>query len=143
MKYEFCSREWLAAVHGMIRERVRLAAQTESGISFSICEVFHNAPPHIAADKEGRVAWHCYVTNGNVSFGHAEVNDTQIKVIGDYADFVPVARYNTMGDPERVAEFGAMTQRLLEENRAELIGSAAGRPASIGSFHDAIAQITA
>jgi hypothetical protein len=103
MKYEFASPAWCAAMHGLIAERVATEAKTRPDLVMSICEVFTDAPPHLA-DADGKVAWSCVVDGAEIDFRCSERDDVRVKVVGDYAAILPLGRYETRGDPDRAKD---------------------------------------
>jgi hypothetical protein len=143
MKYEFLSRPWFAALHAIICEKALVAAKSDPNFSFSICEVFVGAPAELVNTAGGKTAWHAIVRGATVEFGLAERDDVDFKAIADYAKVVPLARYDTMDRPERVAELQSMALALTQSGGLTAIGnppSANGGP--MAKLHDAIAQLT-
>jgi hypothetical protein len=144
MKYEFASPAWCAAMHGLIAERVATEVKTKPDLALSICEVFTNAPPHMA-DADGKVAWSCVVDGANIDFRPSERDDVRFKVVGDYAAILPLGQYETRGEPDRARELAAMAAKVRESGAMTTITS--GAPAKpdaqpLTSVHDAIARLT-
>ena len=141
MKYEFASREWCAALHGLIAERAAWEVKTKPNLAMSICEVFTDAPAHLA-DAGGKVAWSCVIEDGKVDFQTCERDDVKFKVFGDYTAILPLGQYDTRGDPERAAALGAMAAKVLESGGMRTTGERIANPQAITSIHDAIARLT-
>ena len=144
MRYEFASPAWCAALHGLIAERVATEVKTKPDLTMSICEVFTNAPPHLA-DGDGKVAWSCVVDGPNVDFRASERDDVRTKVVGDYAAILPLGRYETRGEPDRAKALAAMAAKVREAGAMRTITDGApARPGAqaLTSMHDAIARLT-
>lgn len=141
MRYEFASPAWCAALHGLIAERVVWEVKEKPNLSMSICEVFTDAPAHLA-DANGRAAWSCIVTCHTIDFRRTERDDVRFKVIGDYATILPLGRYDTRGEPTREAELARMAIGAVESGRMKLIGELTSNDQAITSIHDAIARLT-
>lgn len=140
MTYEFLSPGWLAALHGIISERVTQAAKAEPDLTFSVCETAHRPPAHLSADG-GALSWCCKVVGGAVTFSTQADDDVDLRVVGDYHALASLAPLDTAGDPAREADLRQRCDALVAAGRIVVIGAAV-RPASIGSFHDAIARLT-
>ena len=141
MKYEFASREWCAVLHGLIAERAAWEVKSKPNLAMSICEVFTNAPAHMA-DADGKVAWSCVIEDGRVDFQIRERDDVKFKVVGEYAAILPLGQYDTHGDPARAAELGTMAAKALESGGMKTTGERIANPQAITSIHDAIARLT-
>ena len=142
MSYEFASPLWMAALHGIIVERVAQELPAKPDLVMSICEVFYGAPPHIAGPA-GETAWSCLVRGGAVDFRMAARDDVAVKVRADYSATVPLGRYVVGGDPVRQAELAAMGAALTAAGKLERIGERPPPERALSSIHDAIARLTA
>lgn len=141
MRYEFGSTEWLAALHGIIAERTEALSPSNPRLWMSTCEVFTNAPGHLADDK-GNIAWSCVVENGTVDFQRAE-RDLRYKVIADYDAVLPMAQYDTLGKPERRSVLMAMIKELLDSGTmTRPFGTRSDDPDAFPKLHDTIAKLT-
>lgn len=140
MTYEFLSPGWLGALHGIISERVSQAAKAEPDVSFSVCETARQPPAHLSADGAA-LSWCCKVACGAVTFSTQPDDDVDLRVVGDYDALASLATLDTAGDPAREDDLRRRGEALVAAGRIEVVGAAA-RPASIGSFHDAIARLT-
>jgi hypothetical protein len=142
MRYEFASPGWLAAIHGIISERAGQLIKETAGLRMSICEVFTDAPSHLA-DDAGRIVWSCVIDDGVVDFRLAERDDTRFKVTVDYAAVLPLGRFDTKGDPERQTELSRMSAELIEKGVMKVMGTRDSDPRAMPSVHDSIAKLTA
>lgn len=140
-KYEFAGPEWRAFMHGLISERLSKMEQAKM-IDWSFCEVFTNAPDHLRSDGQNAV-WHCIVRNGTASFGSTELADATMKITADYEAILPLARFDTLGDPERALELQTQSKTLMESGRMTISGDPSKLDPRLGSLHDPIAKVTA
>ena len=97
-KVEFATSAWIDIARGALEEIV--AEQGKTGVRFSLCEVFTNAPASI--DPTGIVAWHFYVDGNTVAVSSGEVDDADVKIRTDYQAVLPQARQ--FYTPEILAE---------------------------------------
>ncbi len=141
MKYEFASPAWLAAIHGIISERAARLMRETPDLRMSICEVFTDAPAHLA-NAGGRIVWSCVIDSGVVDFRLAERDDVRFKVTIDYAAVLPLGQFDTKGDPERQAELSRMSADLIDRGVMKIVGQRDSDPRAMPSVHDAIAQLT-
>lgn len=142
MRYEFAGPGWMAFMHGMMVERAARLATEPPEVAWSICEVFTDPPRDLS--RNGRpLAWYAEVRGGQVEFGGTERDDVDVKIVADYNAVLPLARYDTRGDPARAAELAAAGQALRDQGLMTIVGDRAGRDPRVGNFHDAIARVTA
>jgi hypothetical protein len=142
MKYNFGSKGWLAAIHGIIVERAAWELKAKPKLSMSICEVFLDAPHALANADGGRIAWSCVVAGGDVDFQLSERDDVRLKVLVDYQAALPLGRYDTCGDPGRAAELARMVADLIRLGKLRMVGEDVADPQLMTSVHDAIARLT-
>ncbi len=143
MKYEFASRPWFAALHAIVCEKARAAAAADPDFSYTICEVFRDVPPQLATAPGGKAAWHARISGSNVEFGLSEIDGADMKAVAEYTSVLPLAQYDTRGDPRRAAELQAMSQALVAAGRLTVSGttpSASG--GALSTLHDSIARLT-
>lgn len=142
MRYEFGSTEWLAALHGIIAERTAVLSKTNPRLWMSTCEVFYNAPAHLAG-ADGKIAWSCVVADGNVDFQRVERDDVRYKVLADYQAVLPMAQYDTLDDAQRQAVLQDMVKQLLDSgNMSRPLGTRSADPDAFPKLHDTIAKLT-
>lgn len=141
-RYEFVSAAWRAFMHGLITERLSQLGGEAKEVDWSFCEVFTNAPEHLRTDGSN-AAWHCVVRAGELSFGSTVLDDATFTVTADYEAILPLARYDTRGEEERAAELARLSEQLMAEGKMKLSGDPGGLDPRLGSFHDAVAAVTA
>lgn len=140
--YEFAGPEWRAFMHAIIVTRLNQLEDGGRSVDWSFCEVFRDAPESLRTDGTA-AAWHCIVKDGEVTFGDSELADPTFKVSADYKAIYPLAKYDTMGDPARGAELAKLSGELMAAGKLSVEGDATKLDARLGSFHDAIAAVTA
>lgn len=141
MRYEFGSTEWLAALHGIIAERTAALSPSNPRLWMSTCEVFTNAPAHLA-DENGNITWSCVIEDGKVDFQRTE-RDLRYKVIADYDAVLPMGQYDTLDQPDRRAVLMDMIKELLDSGgMTRPFGTRSDDPDAFPKLHDAIAKLT-
>lgn len=140
MKYDFASKEWLAAIHGFVHERARAAALTDPEVSMSFCQVIQNVPAHIA--PSGEVAFHFFVKKGVVSFAHSASDQCDMKITGDWAALREATKIEIHGDKAQMDKLMALSAEATKKGLIKMEGTPE-RPASMGFLHDVMAQLTA
>ena len=141
MKYTFATPEWFACLHGIIAERAAAVAVQHPDVRFSMCEVFHNVPTSLSND--GTLAWHVVVRGAEVEFGTTERDDVDLKYFADFPAIVPLTRLDTGGSADRAAELTRIVEGMMSRGQLRIVGSRSPGAELIGSFHDAIARLTA
>ncbi len=89
-KVVFASHEWIALARTILEDLV--AEHGRSGRTFSVCEVFTNAPPGLAGDEETVAAWYFRIEGRNVEVGEGTIEGADMSVSVDYEEVLPVAR---------------------------------------------------
>lgn len=142
MRYELASREWFAAVHGILAQRASCLAAQGLTDRVSVCEVYRDVPASLGwATRD--VAWSCVYEAGVADFQLCERDDVRFKAAGSHAAFARLAGYAIDGDPAREAAYVAMTMAELESGAIEvLIGKRFKEPGDLEYLHDVIARIT-
>lgn len=133
-KVEFGSTAWIDAARRELEELT--ATHGESGVRFSLCEVFTDAPTHLA--PSGTLAWHFYIDAKNVKVGTGEIDDATVTVRTDYQGVLPQARL-------------VYTPQVLEERASQppganfdsVEGDLGLTPAYITELHNRLAILTA
>lgn len=141
MKYEFASPQWIAALHGIIVERVARESAHKPSLTMSICEVYTDVPTRLAQGQP-RIAWSCVVEGTDVDFRLTERDDVRMKVVVQYGAVLPLGRYDTKDDPTRAAELATLAAALLTSGQMQMIGGPSTDPQAMSSVHDAIARLT-
>jgi hypothetical protein len=142
MKFEFLNPEWLACFYGVIWERVRLLSVQYPDLSYSCCEVFTNAPPHITSSPDRKIGWYVFVSGSEFTFGLGDRDDVEFKCIFDYQAAIPMAKYAIDGDPERAAYIAKRVEELDAVGKGKIINKRSPGPVLFGSLHDVMARIT-
>ncbi|MBX3482011.1 hypothetical protein [Phenylobacterium sp.] len=142
MQYEFGSTEWLAALHGIIAERTAALSPGNPKLWMSTCEVFYNAPAHLAG-PDGKISWSCVIADGKADFQRKERDDVRYKVLCDYNAVLPMAQYDTLDDADRQVVLQQMVKELLDSgNMSRPLGARSADPDHFPKLHDAIAKLT-
>ncbi len=89
-KVTFASVEWVDLARTVLEELV--AAHGESGKSFSVCEVFTDAPEGLAGPDATTAVWHFRIVDKAVTVGEGEINGADLDVRVAYAKALPMAR---------------------------------------------------
>ncbi len=133
-KVDFASSAWIEIARDVLEEIA--AERGKTGVRFSLCEVFTDAPDSLA--PSGTVAWHFYLDGKTVVVAAGEVDDADVKIRTDYQGVLPKARqYYT---PEVLA------QRATEppgEGFDSVEGDMSLVPEYLVELHNRLAVITA
>jgi hypothetical protein len=136
-KWEFASPGWLRALKSEIEQ---LLAAGNSRANWSLCEVFTGVPPHLDRDKTGIIAWHCRIKDGKAHFSETEVDDVDVKTIGDYQYLLPLAHLHI--DPAALKEVAAIWEDGARRGLLRRVGDGSGRPAELAGLHNAVIAFT-
>ena len=133
-KVTFASPAWVDIARTVLEELV--AAHGETGKSFSVCEVFTDAPPGMAGADATTAAWHFRIVDKTVSVGEGEIVDADMNVRVDYESLLPLARL--VYTPEMLAD--------MERNPPQFQGAATGdrsnMPPYLAALHNRLAVAT-
>jgi hypothetical protein len=132
----------MAFMHGLQVDRARELYAIAPEAGWSICQVFTDPPEQLSADG-APLAWHSIARDGAVIFGREDRADVDYHVVVAYHDVLPIARYDTRGDPERRAALAQLSASLVAAGRMRVTGDRSGDDPRIGDFHDLIARVTA
>jgi hypothetical protein len=132
----------MAFLHGLQVDRVGTLQDVAPDVSWSICQVYTEPPVELSPDGRPLV-WHSIIKDGVVTFGPEDRSDVDYYVVVGYNDVLPIARFDTRGDPERRAELSRMSGALVESGRMTVNGDRDRRDPRIGDFHDPLARVTA
>lgn len=142
MKYDFCTKPWFAALHGIMAQRAVLLHRERPTHRASICEIFCAVPSALSGGT-GEIVWSCVLENGRAHFRLAERDDVEFKVRAEYAAIVPIVRFDTKREPERIATLVSMVAKAQKAGRiTNLIGNGYQDLPHVDSAHDLIARIT-
>ena len=140
----FASEPWVAAA----AERLgAIAARHAEGLgdlgAFTVCEVAHNAPPHLHAGSS--LAWHLRFDGAATRAGVGELaaEDCDLKIEGDHSIMSNIGRLRLQGrDPAVVV---AAQRRLTKLSRWRMRGAFPQHPALgvvLRALHDEMAALT-
>ena len=133
-KVAFASPEWVDIARTVLEELV--AEHGEIGTSFSVCEVFTDAPSGMAGAVAATASWHFRIVDKSVTVGEGEINDADMNLRVDYQSVLPVARL--VYTPEMLEQ--------LERNPPQVGGiSTANRsnmPSYLVELHHRLAVVT-
>jgi len=143
MKYRFGSNDWFAALHAILCERARRLAEERPDLSYAICEVLTGVPEDLATLSGRRTAWCATIRGAEVIFEREERDDVDVKNIADYESVLPLSRFDTMDQPDRIAMLQRISRALIDTGKLKIIGSPPRGLGPLHSAHDAIARLTA
>ena len=89
-KVTFASSEWLDLAREALEDLV--AQHSKPGASFSVCEVFTNAPEGLIGPDPTKAAWYFSIKDNAVTVGEGEIEGADMAVSVDYAKALPAAR---------------------------------------------------
>ena len=133
-KIEFAGPAWVEKARVVLEELV--AEHGEDGKTFSVCEVFTNAPRALVAS--GIAAWHFYIDGRVVQVGTGEVDDTDVKIRAGYVETLPAARL--VYTPEVLAE---LAKNPSSNSTVVVEGDMSVMPQYLIEMHNRLAVITA
>lgn len=135
---DFASTEWIDEARTVLEDLVKTHAAGLEGVSFSICEVAHNAPYYLHAGSQ--LAWHAKFDGASVEVGAGELGSCDLKIQGDHGVISNGARIQYAGrDPAVVAAAQAIIQRV---GRFDFAGAMPTNPTLglvLRELHDAMA----
>jgi len=145
MRFELASPEWVEAVRGVIQGCLAACGREgidTSDLSFSICEVSTDPPPHIGAPGS-TVGWHCRVKAGElVDFSAGEATDVDYRLVADYASMHQMSGFEIGEDPGRAEQYTALAHSLYDAGKLAVHGKMPRMPAPFRVWHDAMARQT-
>jgi hypothetical protein len=109
-KYELGSPDWLAMLKGIFEQILAAGGQSDD-VEFSMCEVYTDVPARISAEPQ--VAWYLRVKAGEMIFLTEEVDDVDIKIVGQWALLSKLSslEYGEAGlPPDAAAEVAKATE---------------------------------
>ncbi|XOV86459.1 MAG: hypothetical protein ACFHX7_16005 [Pseudomonadota bacterium] len=142
-EFAFGAADWVASARDILEDLVAQRREQLAGLSFTLCEVGHNAPAWLHAGPT--LAWHATFRDGQVEVVSGELPDSQcdFKVQGDHSILSNLARIQYHGkDPGLVAAAQARLQRL---SRWQVHGKLPEHPALasvLRRLHDRMAAKT-
>lgn len=133
-KVDFAGEAWVEAVRGVLGDLV--AEHADDDTRFSACEIFTDAPAHVAA--AGTAAWHFYVEGKSVRIGMGAVDDADVTIRADYETALPGAR--AVYTPEYLAKMATMPP---PDPPPDIKGDTSVFPPWLVELHNRMAVITA
>lgn len=97
--FEFASTAWLELLRALVTERARTHPELPDQV---VCEVYRNAPAHLAPHPSRSIAWTSVKRGGRGTLLLEELMTTQcdVKIVGEYAAFLPLARFFVAADSQ-------------------------------------------
>ena len=89
-KVAFASHEWLDLAREVLEDLV--AQHGTIGTSFSVCEVFTNAPDGMIGPDPAKAAWYFSIVDKTVTVGEGEIDGADMAVSVEYKRALPMAR---------------------------------------------------
>ncbi len=89
-KVAFASPAWVDIARIVLEELV--AKHGEAGKSFSVCEVFTDAPPGMSGADATTASWHFRIVDKTVTVGEGEIKQADMNIRFDYESALPMAR---------------------------------------------------
>ena len=113
-RLDFASAAWVDKAGQVLN--VLVSEHGEEGVSFSVCEVFTNAPTKVSSS--GTAAWYFRIEGKNVRIGVGEEPGTDVRIQSDYESSLPNVRL--VYTPEILEEMRANAeQRAADSSRSE------------------------
>ena len=138
--YELGSPDWLAMLRGIFEQTVAAGGDSDD-VEFSMCEVYTNVPARISAEPQ--VAWHLRVKAGEMMFLTEEVDDVDIKIVGEWALLSKLSglEYGDAGPPSDAA---AEVAKATDEGRFHFTASPTMQspPPGFAAVHNQVARRT-
>jgi hypothetical protein len=141
---EFGSDAWIDSARKVIERIVAEAPDDQvTGVRFAICEVYTDVPEHIEPDADGRRAWHLRIRGREAELRPGEIEDADLKIVGEYAAILPISRLHYRNDPGALKKSAELGAQAVREGRLSVSGDQRRAPGFLAGFHDALAEITA
>jgi len=136
-KVEFGSKEWLDLAERFLKELTQEAGEQANDADYPMCELYYNAPPHLAIEGD-RIAWHFRIKNKKVDFGIGEVDDIDMKVMGDYETLLQISRIEY--DPADLKRVGEILSEPMKSGKFTFKGDATKAPDFLRPLHNLLAK---
>ncbi len=138
-KFEFGSPEWVAAVHGVVRDLMK--DQSLEGITYSLSERYVNPPSHLL--EYAPLGWHLIIENGSLVLGSGPLDSAERNTVADYTSIVPLALVDFDATPEALESFQKDALAMLASGALSTEGRASSEVfPCLSALHDRIAKIT-
>lgn len=139
-RLEFGSTEWLALFGRLLAAKIQLDGDRTPRV---LCEVYLNAPAHLAVDQRRSIAWTCRIDVSDIVFSTEECPDAiaDVKTVGEYAAFRSLVTFNRR--PDNDGEFTQKVTALVSAGQLRSIADKrTAKPAPNYAFHNLIAALT-
>ena len=139
-RIELLSDRWVETAGERLRALVEENASKLGDVSFSICETFSDAPPHLGWPENVGV-WHARIKGETVEYGKGRIDDADLYITGDYTAGLPVSQAVGAVAMERAQQLAAhlFPDRLT---RMEGVPPTGMMERVFLSLHDYLAQRT-
>ncbi|MGV7121419.1 hypothetical protein [Sphingopyxis sp. 550A] len=139
--FVYATRDWRAAMHGILTNLVAEHRASFPEADFSMCEVITDVPP----DGE-TVVLAARITGQGVEFFEDEIA-ADVVIRGDHAAMLPAARlHRGRATPEDIAAQAAHSAAMAKAGRVSMHGDMRKAPKTLlhvlGKMHDHMADIT-
>lgn len=143
-RLDFVSAEWIAAAREVLEEALADTPGADDSTSFSMCETFTDAPPHLAG-PDGSVSWHARIDGRRVETGAGPLPDADLRITADHTAAVEVASTQYAAAPDAVARVQRQIRHRLGPDTMTIDGRFPDDPA-VGAvllrLHDELAART-
>ncbi len=136
-KIDFAGQAWVDKAGEVLQALV--TQYGEDGTSFSVCEVFTDAPSHVSAS--GTAAWYFYIDGKSVEFGTGEESGTDVRIQADYMSSLPNVRL--VYTPEILEEMRKNAAEQPENASSSVEGDMSKAPPYLVELHNQMAVMTA
>jgi len=136
-KVEFGSKEYLDLAERFLKELTQEAGEQANDADYSMCEVYYNAPPHLALEGD-RIAWHFRIKNNKINFGIGEVDDVDIKVMGDYQTLCHISKLEY--DPNDLQKIFEIFSEPMQSGKYTFQGDLSKIPKFLNPIHNLLAK---
>ena len=136
-KLDFAGAAWVDKASEVLEALV--SEHGEDGISFSVCEVFTNAPTRVAS--RGTAAWYFYIEGKNVRIGVGEEPGTDVRIQADYESSLPNVRL--VYTPEILEEMRANAEERAADTSSSVERDMSKAPPYLIELHNQMAPLTA
>ena len=136
-RLDFASAAWVDKAGQVLN--VLVSEHGEEGVSFSVCEVFTNAPTRVASN--GTAAWYFYIEGKSVRIGIGEQPGTDIRIQADYESSLPNVRL--VYTPEILEETRANAKKRSPDTSSSVDGDISKAPPYLVELHNQMAPLTA
>jgi hypothetical protein len=117
-KHELCSEAWVEAARVYLENALAQLGPEVEGARFSLCEVFTDAPPHLADGAGGQVGWWFTIDGPRVEVGHGVRHDVEPRVVVDYQSVLPLVRTLYSENPQAAEAARERRRKAVERGEA-------------------------